>query len=80
MEALISRKDERELASNRGGIFNDGSFCGNGGQAKTRGGSRRWPRPTRSCIAVAERLQLPVTGADRYWSQVGATVEFLPFR
>lgn len=32
------------------------------------------------CIAVAERLQLPITGGDRYWSQVDATVPFLPFR
>jgi len=32
------------------------------------------------CIAVAERLQLPVTGGDRYWAQVAATVPFLPFR
>lgn len=32
------------------------------------------------CIAVAERLGLPLTGGDRYWSQVGASVEFLPFR
>jgi PIN domain nuclease of toxin-antitoxin system len=32
------------------------------------------------CIAVAERLQLPVTGGDRCWAQVDATVPFLPFR
>lgn len=32
------------------------------------------------CIAVAERLGLPLTGGDRYWSQVGATVPFMPFR
>ena len=32
------------------------------------------------CIAVAERLVLPVTGGDRYWEQVPSTVKFLPFR
>jgi len=32
------------------------------------------------CIAVAERLGLPLTGGDRYWSQVGSTVAFMPFR
>ena len=32
------------------------------------------------CIAVAERLGLPLTGGDRYWSQVALRVEFLPFR
>ena len=32
------------------------------------------------CIAVAERLALPLTGGDRYWSQVPLRVEFLPFR
>lgn len=32
------------------------------------------------CISVAERLGLPMTGGDRYWSHVGAVVEFLPFR
>ena len=32
------------------------------------------------CIAVAERLGLPLTGGDKYWSQVPVQVEFLPFR
>lgn len=32
------------------------------------------------CIAVAERLGLPLTGGDRYWSRVPLQVEFLPFR
>ena len=32
------------------------------------------------CIAVAERLALPLAGGDRYWSQVPLRVEFLPFR
>jgi PIN domain nuclease of toxin-antitoxin system len=33
------------------------------------------------CIAVAERLALPLTGGDTtYWSQVPLQVEFLPFR
>lgn len=32
------------------------------------------------CIAVAERLGLPLTGGDQYWSQVSATVIFMPFR
>jgi ribonuclease VapC len=32
------------------------------------------------CIAVAERLQLPITGGDRYWAQVDSTVQFLLFR
>lgn len=33
-----------------------------------------------STLAVAERLQLTVTGADDYWANVGMTVQFLPFR
>ena len=32
------------------------------------------------CIAVAERLGLPLTGGDRYWSQDQMRVPFLPFR
>lgn len=32
------------------------------------------------CIAVAERLGLPLTGGDRYWSQLDVRVPFLPFR
>jgi len=32
------------------------------------------------CMAVAERLGLPLTGGDNYWSQVPLQVEFLPFR
>ena len=32
------------------------------------------------CIAVAERLGLPLTGGDTYWSQVPLQVEYLPFR
>jgi ribonuclease VapC len=32
------------------------------------------------CIAVAERLQLTVTGGDQYWANVDMTVPFLPFR
>jgi ribonuclease VapC len=32
------------------------------------------------CIAVTERLGLPLTGGDTYWSQVPLRVEFLPFR
>ena len=32
------------------------------------------------CIAVAERLGLPLTGGDRYWSRVCASVPFMPFR
>ncbi len=32
------------------------------------------------CIAVAERLQLTVTGGDKYWTNVDMTVQFLPFR
>jgi len=33
-----------------------------------------------SCIAVAERLQLPVSGDDSYWSLLPLTVDFHPFR
>ena len=32
------------------------------------------------CIAVAERLNLTLTGGDQYWAQVDTTVPFLPFR
>ena len=32
------------------------------------------------CIATAERLDLPLTGGDRYWDQVDMTVPFMPFR
>lgn len=32
------------------------------------------------CIAVAERLGLPLTGGDQYWSQMTLAVDFLPFR
>ena len=32
------------------------------------------------CIAVAERLGLPLTGGDQHWSTVSSTVPFMPFR
>ena len=32
------------------------------------------------CIAVAERLQLPVTGGDQHWETLDLTVSYLPFR
>lgn len=32
------------------------------------------------CIATAERLGLPLTDGDRYWSNVDLSVAFLPFR
>jgi ribonuclease VapC len=32
------------------------------------------------CLAVAERLQLPVTGSDYHWENLGMGVLFLPFR
>lgn len=32
------------------------------------------------CIATAERLDLPITGGDRYWGDVEMGVAFLPFR
>lgn len=32
------------------------------------------------CIATAERLGLPLTGGDRYWSDMDMSVEFVPFR
>lgn len=32
------------------------------------------------CLAVAERLALPVTGGDQLWSDVELSVAFLPFR
>ncbi len=33
-----------------------------------------------SCIAVAERLGLPIAGDDSYWSLLPLTVYFHPFR
>jgi PIN domain nuclease of toxin-antitoxin system len=33
-----------------------------------------------SCIAVAERLRLPLSGDDSYWSLLPLTVAFHPFR
>lgn len=33
-----------------------------------------------SCIAVAERLRLPISGDDSYWSLLPLTVGFHPFR
>lgn len=32
------------------------------------------------CIAVAERLLLPVTGGDDYWDSVPLRVDYAPFR
>ena len=32
------------------------------------------------CIAVPERLQVPISGDDSYWSLLPLTVEFHPFR
>ena len=32
------------------------------------------------CIAVAERLRLPVTGGDQYWETLDLAVSYLPFR
>ncbi len=32
------------------------------------------------CLAIAERLGLPVTGADRLWASLDLDVPFLPFR
>lgn len=32
------------------------------------------------CLAVAERLAIPVTGGDRYWEGCDLNVEYLPFR
>jgi PIN domain nuclease of toxin-antitoxin system len=32
------------------------------------------------CIAVAERLRLPISGDDTYWSLLPLTVDFHPFR
>ena len=31
-------------------------------------------------IAVAERLQLPITGGDQYWETLDLRVRYLPFR
>lgn len=31
-------------------------------------------------IAVAERLQLPITGGDQYWETLDLRVPYLPFR
>jgi PIN domain nuclease of toxin-antitoxin system len=33
-----------------------------------------------SCIAVAERLRLPISGDDSYWSFLPLAVDFHPFR
>lgn len=32
------------------------------------------------CIAVAERLQRPITGGDQHWETPDLTVRYLPFR
>lgn len=32
------------------------------------------------CIAVAERLDLPVTESDWYWERLDLRIEYLPFR
>ncbi|HYN56997.1 MAG TPA: PIN domain-containing protein [Motilibacterales bacterium] len=32
------------------------------------------------CIAVAERLQLPITGGDQLWESLDLRVRYLPFR
>lgn len=32
------------------------------------------------CLAVAERLRLPVTGGDQLWAAVQLNVAYLPFR
>ena len=32
------------------------------------------------CLAVAERLQLPITGGDQHWETLELTVEYVPFR
>ena len=32
------------------------------------------------CIAVAERLGLPITGGDQHWETIVLRVWFLPFR
>lgn len=32
------------------------------------------------CIAVAERLRLPITGGDRYWETLDLRTSYLPFR
>ena len=32
------------------------------------------------CLAVAERLELPVTGSDYHWETLSISVRFLPFR
>lgn len=33
-----------------------------------------------SCIAVAERLRLPISGDDPYWSLLPLAADFRPFR
>jgi len=33
-----------------------------------------------TCIAVAERLRLPISGDDSYWSLLPLAVDFHPFR
>lgn len=32
------------------------------------------------CIAVAERLRLPITGGDQHWETIDLAVSYLPFR
>jgi PIN domain nuclease of toxin-antitoxin system len=31
-------------------------------------------------LAVAERLELPITGGDQLWAALPLTVQFMPFR
>lgn len=49
--------------------------------------ARRTPEDTRClslgdglCLAVAERLELTITGGDQQWATCDLTVPFLPFR
>jgi PIN domain nuclease of toxin-antitoxin system len=32
------------------------------------------------CLAVAERLQLPISGGDEYWETLELAVRYQPFR
>lgn len=32
------------------------------------------------CLAVAERLELPITGGDQLWAELPLAVQFMPFR
>lgn len=48
--------------------------------AKTSADDRTLALGDGACIAVAERLGLPVTGGDTHWTSLDLRVEFFPLR